>query len=74
MRATGIAIVCLFALLSVNLFAQGTTGTLDGTVTSAGAPLPGVLVTISSSALQGSRTAVTGQGGGYHFAGLPPGA
>lgn len=74
MRAIGIAVVCLFALLSVSLFAQGTTGTLDGTVTSGDSPLPGVLVTISSPALQGNRTAVTGQGGGYHFAGLPPGA
>lgn len=74
MRAKGIAVVCLFTLLSVNLFAQGTTGTLDGTVTSGDVPLPGVLVTISSPALQGNRTAVTGQGGGYHFAGLPPGA
>jgi outer membrane receptor protein involved in Fe transport len=56
-------------------FAQGvgTTSTLSGTVTSDGKPLPGVTVTIKSPALQGTRTSVTGEGGGYNFGGLPPG-
>jgi hypothetical protein len=74
MRAKRIILVCLFAVLPITLFAQGTSGTLDGTVTSGGSPLPGVLVTISSPALQGTRSTVTGEGGGYRFAALPPGA
>ena len=63
----------LLLLMSVSLFGQATTGTLVGTVTTGGAALPGVTVTITSPALQGSRTAVTGEAGGYSFAGLPPG-
>ena len=53
--------------------AQGTTASVVGTVTSASQPLPGVTVTVSSSALQGTRNAVTGSSGGYSIAGLPPG-
>ena len=69
-----LAIVAVFLLASVGVFAQGSvTGTLSGTVTSQGAPLPGVTVTITSPNLQGSRTAVSGDGGGYNFGGLPPG-
>lgn len=60
-------------LCAATLAAQSTTGTLVGTVTSDGQPLPGVTVTVTSPALQGSRTAVTGDGGGYHFPALPPG-
>ena len=52
---------------------QGTTGNLVGTVTSDGNGLPGVTVTVSSPALQGTRTAVTGDAGGYNFPALPPG-
>ena len=72
-RDSRLVFVCLLALLPITLFAQGTTGTLVGTVTSDGAAFPGVLVTISSPSLQGTRTAVTGEGGGYHFQSLPPG-
>ncbi|MEO8033610.1 MAG: TonB-dependent receptor [Acidobacteriota bacterium] len=46
---------------------------MTGTVTTAGNPLPGVTVTITSPSLQGTRTAVTGEGGGYSFPSLPPG-
>ncbi len=67
----------LLALLlsAVSAFAQGvgTTAALSGTVTTDGKPLPGVTVTIKSPALQGTRTAVTGDGGGYNFPSLPPG-
>jgi outer membrane receptor for ferrienterochelin and colicin len=35
--------------------------------------LPGVTVTISSPQMQGSRTTVTGDAGGYSFGGIPPG-
>ncbi|MFL6245967.1 MAG: TonB-dependent receptor domain-containing protein [Thermoanaerobaculia bacterium] len=63
-----VTLVCAFATLG-----QGTTGTIVGSVTSDGAALPGVTVTISSPAMQGTRTAITGEGGGYTFPSLPPG-
>ena len=66
----------LFALLLLAVsaaFGQGTTGNLVGTVTTEGNGLPGVTVTISSPALQGTRTAVTSESGGFSFPGLPPG-
>lgn len=65
--------VGLLALFPLALLGQGTTGTITGTVTSEGAPLPGVTVTISSPALQGTRTVVTGDTGGYVFPAVPPG-
>ena len=65
----------LVALMAVSALAQvgSTFSTLMGTVTTEGKPLPGVTVTISSPALQGTRTTVTGEGGGYVFPALPPG-
>jgi len=60
-------------LLAIPLFGQGTTGSLGGTVTTDGKPLPGVTVTIASPVLQGTRTATTGEGGGYRFPAVPPG-
>jgi hypothetical protein len=71
----------LFALVSLSLFTvvtafaqgTGTTSSLSGKITSAGNPLPGVSVTVASPALQGTRTTVTGEGGGYSFPSLPPG-
>ncbi|MBL8112583.1 MAG: carboxypeptidase regulatory-like domain-containing protein, partial [Acidobacteria bacterium] len=49
-------------------------GTISGTVKDAsGQPLPGVSVTVSGSALQGQRTAVTKPDGSYLIANLPPG-
>jgi hypothetical protein len=71
MSRTGV--LGLLLLMSVSLFGQATTGTLVGTVTSGGTALPGATVTISSPSLQGTRTAVTGDNGGYNFPGLPPG-
>src|SRR5688572_477346 len=63
-----------FLLVASTAFAQvGTTTSLMGTVTSDGKALPGVSVTVSSPSLQGTRTAVTGEGGGYTFPALPPG-
>ena len=64
--------VAAILLVGVSAFAQ-TTGTIVGTVTTAGAPLPGATVTISSPALQGVRTTVTGPNGDFTFAALPPG-
>src|SRR5689334_1557552 len=66
-------VVIAMLLYAATLLAQSTTGTLVGTVTSDGKPLPGVTVTVTSPALQGSRTTVTGEAGGYHFPALPPG-
>ena len=59
-------------LVASSAFAQ-TTASLSGTASTDGAPLPGVTVTISSPNLQGTRTAVTGDAGGYNFGALPPG-
>jgi len=75
MKSFGRYAVLVFALLlvSATLFAQGTTGTLTGNVTTEGAPLPGATVTITSPALQGSRTTVTNENGAYNFPALPPG-
>lgn len=58
------------------VFAQGTqTGTISGTVLSPDRlPLPGVAVSVKSSALLGTRTVVTDSNGGYIFKALPPGA
>jgi hypothetical protein len=76
MRQPRLRGVLLFVLLiaPLTLLAQSsTTGVLTGTVTSGGSPLPGVTVTISSPALQGTRTTVTGDAGGYYIPALPPG-
>ncbi len=57
----------------MSLMGQGSSGTLTGIVSTEGAALPGVTVTVSSPALQGSRTAVTNENGAYNFPALPPG-
>lgn len=68
-----LALISLLVLLAATAFGQGTTSALSGTVTTDGAGLPGVTVSVSSPALQGVRTTVTGDGGGYSFPSLPPG-
>ncbi len=72
-RLRQILVFLVAALCAVSAFGQGTTGSLIGDVTTEGVALPGVTVTISSPALQGTRTTVTGEGGGYTFPSLPPG-
>ena len=72
-RMLRIGLILSLVLLPGGLLAQGTTGTLVGTVTSGGSPLPGVTVTISSPNMQGTRTAVTSDAGSYHFQSIPPG-
>ena len=62
----------VLVLMTSSAFSQ-TTSQLVGTVTSDNAPLPGATVTISSPALQGVRTTVTGASGDYNFGALPPG-
>jgi hypothetical protein len=66
-----IAIAALL-MMAVPLSAQ-TLGSLTGTVTFDNAPLPGATVTISSPALQGTRTTNTDVNGNYNFAALTPG-
>jgi hypothetical protein len=64
----------IFIALSATAGAAETTGELLGRVTDAdGAGLPGVTVTVTSPALQGSRNATTEATGEYRFVGLPPG-
>src|SRR5581483_8167706 len=67
-----IFVIVAIAALTAPAFAQ-TTATLTGVATTDGKPLPGVTVTIASPNLQGTRTAVTGDNGGYSFSALPPG-
>jgi hypothetical protein len=53
---------------------SATTGSINGKVAdSSGAVLPGVTVSISSPAMQGIRTAATGDDGSYRFPAVPPG-
>jgi hypothetical protein len=67
-------VLTVLVLAAVAAFAQGTTtSNLTGSVTTDGAPLPGVLVTITSPNLQGTRTAITNEAGTYNFPGIPPG-
>ena len=66
-------IVVAFLLVAGGAIGQGTTGVLNGTVMHEGAPLPGVTITITSPALQGSRIAVSNVNGDYNFPALPPG-
>jgi hypothetical protein len=57
-----------------NVMAQTTHGDIQGTVSDeAGAPLPGVTVSISSAALIGAKSAITGVDGDYKFLVLAPG-
>ena len=72
-RVMGIALAAVL-LLAPTLFAQLPTGTATGRVVDAdNAGLPGVTVSAASSALQGSRVAVTGANGDFKLAFLPPG-
>src|SRR6266568_5764140 len=67
-----IALSALVLLFAVSAFAQ-VSASLTGEVTSDGKQMPGVTVTISSANMQGTRTTVTGENGGYTFSSLPPG-
>ncbi len=73
--AAGLAAVVLAVAFAATVAAQGVqTGVLTGTVSdTTGGVLPGVTVSVSSPALQGTRTTVTDENGVYIFRGLPPG-
>jgi hypothetical protein len=76
MSRSRLVVVCLLFLFTASVaLAQvsGTTSQLSGIVTADGHPVPGVTVTATSPALQGVRTAQTGEAGGYVFPALPPG-
>ncbi len=78
MKSRWLSILMVLALAAVGLTASvalaQTTGDIDGTVTDTNnAPLPGASVTITSTALQGSRTAVTDAAGRFRFPALPGG-
>ncbi len=65
--------IALAICAAPSLLAQ-TTGSLSGRVTdSAGAPLPGVVVEVQSSALQGTRNTISDNAGTYRLPVLPPG-
>jgi Carboxypeptidase regulatory-like domain/TonB dependent receptor/TonB-dependent Receptor Plug Domain len=68
-----IALCSLLLLTAAAAFGQGVSGNLVGTVTTEGTGVPGVTVTATSPVLQGARTAITGDTGGYSIASLPPG-
>ncbi len=74
MNVTRCACVLLLLLACTSVFGQITTGSVVGTVTSDGSPLPGVTVTATSPNLQGTRTTVTGDAGGFSMPNLPPGS
>ncbi|MFZ2490745.1 MAG: TonB-dependent receptor [Thermoanaerobaculia bacterium] len=69
-----VVLTAILALCVGSLFAQSSsTGALTGVVSQDGVPLPGVTVTASSPSMQGVRTTVTNEAGGYNFGALPPG-
>jgi outer membrane receptor protein involved in Fe transport len=76
-RLTSVLAVVFMAILGIaaSASAQGLqTGTLSGIVKDPqDLPLPGATVTVTSSALQGERTAVSDAIGAYIIRGLPPG-
>lgn len=73
MRNRFILMLSLFVMIAALPLMAQTTANLSGTVVTDGAPLPGVSVTITSPAMQGTRTAVTSEAGSYNFPALPPG-
>src|SRR5687768_5149122 len=72
-RLHTLVVFAALLLVGVSAFAQGTTANLTGQVSQDGAGLPGVLVTLSSPALQGVRTTYTDVNGNYTFGALNPG-
>ena len=71
-RLSGVLIGCLF-LCSTAWAQQTQTGSVSGTVTHDGKPLPGIVVQATADVLPKPRTTVTGASGEYRLPALPPG-
>lgn len=72
-RRLGLVLLASLAA-ATSAFAQGSpTGTISGRVSSETGALPGVTVTTTSPALQGSRVAVSSENGDFILPLLPPG-
>ncbi len=69
----GLLALAALLLLTTSVLAQAPTGDVVGRVIAEGKSLPGVTVTATSGALQGSRVVVTGGNGSFKLAFLPPG-
>jgi len=68
------SLLFVISLLMPAAFAQDITGIINGRVNDAtGAVIPGVTITLSSPAIQGTRTAISGETGAYQFLLLPAG-
>src|SRR5262249_28660251 len=64
----------ILLLLATSAFGQEFTGTINGRVTDAsGAVIPGVNISLTSNAIQGTRAAISGETGAYQFVLLPAG-
>jgi hypothetical protein len=64
----------ILVLFASTLLAQETTGGLQGTIKDpSGAVVVGAHVTVTSTALVGTKESTTDSGGFYHFSNLPPG-
>jgi hypothetical protein len=65
----------MFLLLVSGLFAQETTGGLQGTIKDpTGAVVPGAKIVLTAPTLVGAKEATTDANGYYRFANLPPGS
>ena len=76
MRARAVVLVLIAGLLGApaSALAQAPTGAISGHIVSVdGQPLPGVLVSVTGAALQGTRTATSSGNGDYLIPLLPPG-
>jgi hypothetical protein len=72
-KRTVVMFLACLAVASLALAQGSPTGTISGRVNSDTGVLPGVTVTVTSPALQGSRTAVTSDNGDFILPLLPPG-
>jgi hypothetical protein len=73
LRRAGVAAALLSLLAAEDVLAQ-TTGRIVGTIQdTTGAPVPGVVVTATSPALQGAQSAATTTTGEFRLLALPPG-
>src|SRR5262245_36409197 len=69
-----LTVLCMLALPLAPLFAQETTGGIQGTIKDpSGAVIPGATIEVVSPALIGKKTSTSDAAGFYHFEQLPPG-